>query len=111
MIYPQNCIDVVKALRPDVCELLDLRGDVLDLVIGEREHELLHTRLDGVPAGEAMPDGDVAGETEVFGLEDFVGGRVVEDGLGVNASLVREGTIAPVTRLKEAYREKRTRHT
>jgi hypothetical protein len=35
---------------------------------------------------------DVSGHTEIGGVDDFVGGWVVEDGLGVNAGLVGEST-------------------
>ena len=41
-----------------------------------------------------MSDGDVARKTEVLRLEDLICGRVVEDSLGVDASLVRERTVA-----------------
>lgn len=94
VVHAQDGVDVVEALSADVRELLDLRGDVLDLVVRERERELLNTRLDGVPACEAMPDRDVAGEAEVLGLEDLVGRWVVEDGFGVDTGLVGEGTVA-----------------
>ncbi len=60
-----------------------------NLFIGQLEAKLLHTRLDSVPAGETMarmcqfgdgedngrsnlPDGNISGEAEVFGFEDFV---------------------------------------
>jgi hypothetical protein len=83
-------------LGSDVCKLFDLGGRVLDLLIGELEPKLLHSRLDSVPSGETVSDGDVASEPEVFGLEDLICTRVIEDGLGVNTSLVREGTVATV---------------
>ena len=51
-----------------------------------------------------MPDGDVARETEVFGLEDFVGRGIVEDGLGVDTSLVRESTVATMRGLEHGRR-------
>ena len=66
------------------------------LLVGELEAELLDTALDGVPAGEAVADRDVAGEAEVLGLEDLVGRGVVEDGLGVDAGLVSERAVATV---------------
>ena len=49
-------VDVVHGLRSHVGELLDLGGDVLDLVVIEREAELLDTGLDGVPAGQAVSE-------------------------------------------------------
>ena len=49
-----------------------------------------------------MADRDVARETEVFGLEDLVSARVVEDGLGVDAGLVREGAIAAIEGMSTA---------
>lgn len=97
VVDTENGIDVFHALRTDVCELLDLGGSVLDLLVGHVELELLDTRLDGVPACETVSDGDVASETEVFGLEDFVGGGVVEDGFGVDTGLVGERAVAAVS--------------
>ena len=94
VVDTQERVDVVHRLRADVRELLDLGGDVLDLLVGELEAELLDTALDGVPAGEAVADRDVAGEAEVLGLEDLVGRGVVEDGLGVDTSLVGERAVA-----------------
>ena len=91
-------VDVVHGLGAHVCELLDLGGDVLDLVVGEREAELLDTALDRVPAREPVPDRDVARETEVLRLKDLIGRRVVEDGFSVDAGLVGEGTVAAAFR-------------
>ena len=96
VVHAQQAVDVVHALRAHVRELLDLGGDVLNLVVGELEAELLDTALDGVPAGEAVADRDVAGEAEVLGLEDLIGRRVIENGLGVNTSLVRESTVTAI---------------
>lgn len=64
-----------------------------NLLVSELETELLDTALDRVPARETVADGDIAGETEVLRLEDLVGGGVVEDGLGVDTSLVGEGAV------------------
>lgn len=64
------------------------------LVVGQLQLQLLYARLDGVPARQAVADGHVAREAEVFRLEDLVCARVVEDRLGVDAGLVREGTVA-----------------
>jgi hypothetical protein len=110
MVDTKEGIDVVHGLRSDVGELLDLSGDVLDLVIVEGKAKLFDTRLDGVPTrqtvtvngglkggdferGKYAPNRDVAGKTEVLRLEDLVRAGVVEDGLGVDASLVGEGTV------------------
>lgn len=94
MIDTENGINVLHALSANVCELLDLGGSILDLLVGHVELELLNTRLDGVPACETVSDGDVASQTKVFRLEDFVGGWVVEDGFGVDTGLVRECTVS-----------------
>lgn len=40
-----------------------------------------------------VPNGDIAREAKVFGLEDFICAGIVQDRLGVDARLVREGTI------------------
>ena len=43
-----------------------------------------------------MADRDVTGKTEVLGLENLVGGGVVENRLGVDASLVCERTVTAI---------------
>ena len=93
MIDTEEGVDVVHRLGADIRELLDLGGDILDLVISELEAELLDTALDGVPASETVTDRDVSGETKVFWLEDLIGRGVVQDGLGVDTGLVGERTI------------------
>ena len=78
-----------------------------NLVVAELQAELLDARLDGIPSGQTMsiarlvkcpghwplyaPDRDVARQAEVLWLEDLVRAWVVEDGLGVDTSLVGEG--------------------
>ena len=37
VVYAQHCVNILHRLRADVCELLDLGGRVLDLVIRELE--------------------------------------------------------------------------
>lgn len=54
VVNTQDGVDVVERLGSDVCEFLDLRGDVLDLLVGESEVELFDTRLDGVPSSKTM---------------------------------------------------------
>lgn len=73
-----------------------------DLVVGELEAKLFDTALDGVPAGQPVTDRDVAGKTEVLGLENLVGRGVVEDGLGVYAGLVGESAVATEAHVKIA---------
>lgn len=83
------------------------------LIIGKSKAQLLNTRLDGIPAGQSMaskeysdqkdsgaslrygiPNRDVSCQSEIFRLEDLVGAGVVQNGLGMNAGLVSEGTVA-----------------
>jgi hypothetical protein len=90
MVYTQERVDVVHGLRAHIGKLLDLGRGILDLLIGEFEPELLDARLDGIPTGQAMPDGHVACETKVLWLENLVSRWVVEDRFGMDASLVRE---------------------
>ena len=93
MIDTQHHVDVFHALGADVGEFLDFGSRVLDLVVRHLELELLDTGLDCVPSSESVPNRNIASETEIFGLEDFVCAWVVENGFGVNASLVGEGTV------------------
>lgn len=60
-------------------ERLDLVGDLFALLVVEVETQLGDTGFDRVPACETGGEVDVAGETKVFGVEDFVCGGVVED--------------------------------
>ena len=39
----ENRVDVVHGLSPDVCELLDLLGNILDLFVGKDQFELLNS--------------------------------------------------------------------
>lgn len=63
---------------------------LLDLVVRHAEAELAHAGLDGIPARQPRGEVDVSGETKVCRVDDLVCRGVVEDGLGVDASLVRE---------------------
>lgn len=63
------------------------------LLVGKLESELLHTTLDSVPAREPVSDRHISRETEILRLQDLIGGRVVQNSLGVNTGLVRERTI------------------
>lgn len=56
VIDTENSVHVIKRLCAHVCELLDLRGDVLDLVVCESQVKLLYTRLDGVPSSQTVPE-------------------------------------------------------
>ena len=70
------------------------------LIVGQLQTKLLNTALDSVPAGKTVTNGDISGETEVLGLEDLIGRRVIENGLGVNTSLVRESTVTAIMKSK-----------
>lgn len=43
------------------------------------------------------PNGDITSQAEIFGLEDLVCTWVVENSLGMDAGLVREGTVPTTT--------------
>lgn len=66
----------------------------LDLLIVHLQAELLNPGLDGVPASQARREVHVSAHAEVGRVDDLVGARHVEDGLGVDAGLVREGAEA-----------------
>lgn len=63
----------------------------LNLVVRHAEAELTDTRLDGVPAGQPRSEVDIAGKTKIGRVDNLICRRIVENGLGVNASLVSEG--------------------
>jgi len=85
-------VGVIDGDGTNVSQGLDLGGALLALSVSQIDVELLSTRLDGVPAGQTRGEVDVAGHAEVGRVDDFVGAGVVEDGLGVDTSLVSEGT-------------------
>ena len=99
MVHAKQRVDVVHGLCAHIGELLDLSRGVLDLFVGECETKLFDARLDGVPTGQTMPDGHVAGEAKVLWLEDLVGRGVIKDRLGVDPSLVRECDITTVRKI------------
>jgi hypothetical protein len=66
----------------------------LDLIIGHVEAKLSYSRLDGVPACQARRKVDIASQAKIGRVENLICAGVVEDGLGVDASLVGEGTEA-----------------
>lgn len=73
-----------------------MRGDIhfLDLVVGHGKTKLRDTLLDGVPACQPRGEVHVTRETEVARVQNLICAGVVENSLGVNASLVSEGTEA-----------------
>lgn len=110
VVNTEDHVDVLHRLCSNVGELLDLGSSVLDLhIICQLKYdiliknntylfvvklkiELLDSALNGVPTSQSVTDRDVSSHTEVGGVEDLVGGRVSKDGLGMNTSLVSEGT-------------------
>jgi hypothetical protein len=98
MVHTQYSVNVLHALSAHVCEFLDLGRRIFDLLVSQCELELLNTALDGVPPGQAVPNGDVASETKVLGLQDLVCAGVVENCLGVDTGLVGKRTISAKTR-------------
>lgn len=73
VVYTQDRVDVLDALLSHVTHVLDANGDLLDLVVGQRQAKLFNTGLDGVPASQSRANVDVAGKTKVRRLEDLVG--------------------------------------
>ncbi|RUS27704.1 hypothetical protein BC938DRAFT_482861 [Jimgerdemannia flammicorona] len=94
VILPKQGIDIIQTQRPNVCELFNLSGNGLGVVIGQIEVELLDAVLNSVPTSKTMTNADVTCHTEVFRFEDLVGGGIVEDGLGMDAGFMGEGAIA-----------------
>ena len=90
----QQVVHVVQGQRPFVGQRLDVLRQRLDLVVGQRQAQLVGAGLDRVPAGQAVGDRDVARQAEVVRIERLVGLRRVEDRLGVDAGLVGEGAEA-----------------
>lgn len=94
VVRPDDGVGVVDGNLSDIGHGLDLARHLLALRVGHGQAELLHTRLDGVPARQPRCKMHVSSQSEVGRVEDLVGGGVVEDGLGVDAGLVGEGAEA-----------------
>lgn len=92
VVSTDDAVGVIDSDGTNVSHGLDLGSALLVLSIGHLKLELLSTRLDGVPASKTGSEVDVTGHAEVGGVDDLVGAGVVEDSLGVDTSLVSEGT-------------------
>lgn len=92
MVVLDDGVYIVDIQRSDVTQLLDLGCDFLDLIICQVQVQLVHSRLDGVPAGQPVGEMDVSLHTEIVWIQYFVGGWICQNGLGVDAGLVGEGT-------------------
>ena len=101
---------ILKGVARLECYRKSSTGIRTNLVVAELQAELLDARLDGIPYGQTMsiarlvkcpghwplyaPDRDVARQAEVLWLEDLVRAWVVEDGLGVDTSLMGKCAVA-----------------
>lgn len=94
MKRPNHTIHVINRQLPDIGHGLHFGGALLELLVRHVDVQLHGAALDGVPTRQARGEMHVAREAEVGGVDDLVGGRVVEDGLGVDAGLVGEGAEA-----------------
>lgn len=84
-------IHIVNVQRPNISQSLNVSRALLALRIGHVQVQLLNSALDGIPAGQTRGEVDVSSETKIGGVDDFIGTRIREDGLGVDTSLVGEG--------------------
>lgn len=92
VVGSDDAVGIVDGNGPDIGKSLDLGRALLVLDVGHVEVKLLRTRLDGVPAGQTRCEVNVSRHAEIGGVDNLVGARVVQDGLGVDTGLVGEGT-------------------
>ena len=118
VVDTKDHVDILHRLRSDIGKLLDLGSGVLNLFVAHVQVELLDSALDRVPSSQSVtvisatlgtttspaiaaekssknshsPDRNISGHTKVGGVEDLIGGWVGQDGLGVDTSLMGEGT-------------------
>lgn len=92
VVGTDDAVSIIDSDGPNISKGLDLEGALLVLVVGHLNVELLGTRFDGVPAGQARSEVNIAGHSKIGGVDDFVGAGVVQDGLGVDTSLVGKST-------------------
>src|SRR5438067_4159068 len=74
--FSQQGIELIHRERAGVREGFDLLRDLPQLVLAERQPELLRAPADGVVTGEAMGDVHRAVQPEVRRVEDLVAVRV-----------------------------------
>lgn len=72
-------IGVVKTQLAHIGNGLDLKRALLVLVIRHVDAELLASALDSIPAGQAAREVNIAGETEVSGVENLIGSGIFEN--------------------------------
>lgn len=92
VVSTDDAVGIIDGNGTDVSHGLDLGSALLVLSISHLKLELLSTGLDGVPASQTRSEVNVTGHAEVGGVDDLVSAGVVEDSLGVDTSLVGEGT-------------------
>jgi hypothetical protein len=88
----QKNIHIINVQWPDIGQLFDLGRAFLALSISQVQAQLLNSALDGIPAGQPGCEMDISGDSEIGRIDDFVGAWVRQDGLGMNTSLMGEGT-------------------
>jgi hypothetical protein len=84
-------VRVIDGDGPDVSELLDLHGALLELGIRHLDVELSSSRFDSVPSSQSRGEVHVSRHAEVGRVDNLIRGWVVEDSLGVDTGLVGEG--------------------
>lgn len=94
MERPNHTIHFIDRQLPDIGHGFHLGGALLELLVRHLDVRLHGAALDGFPAGHARDEVHVAGQAEVGGVDDLVGGWVVEDRLGVEVGFVGEGVEA-----------------
>lgn len=86
----QQLVHIFQIQLLDVRERFDFLCHQFDLRVGEFETELFRAVFDGVPAREFVRDGNVARESEILRVENFVRFGFVQNRFRMNARLVRE---------------------
>ena len=86
-----NGVSIIDSERSDISHGFDLGGTLLVLSIGHLNVELVGSGLDGIPSGKSGGEVDVSRHAEISWVDDLVGRRVVQNGLGVDTGLVGEG--------------------
>ena len=90
----QNLIDIVERELFMIGQRFDVLRDGAQLRFIQHQPKLGGAVLHRIPASQLVPDRNVARQAKVVRIQDFVGLRIVQDGFGVDAGLVRESSHA-----------------
>ncbi|EEQ40972.1 homocitrate synthase, mitochondrial precursor [Clavispora lusitaniae ATCC 42720] len=92
MVILDDGVHVINVQSSDVAQQLNLVCHLLTSSVGQVQVQSVNTRLDGVPSGQTVGKMDVSGQAKVGWIQNLIRRRIGQDSLGMDTSLVGEGT-------------------